>query len=55
VGSAVFATKSHGSQILLYQTASTAEKSKQQWQKCAPFAGLGFDFVKDLPPVAGTC
>jgi nitronate monooxygenase len=48
----VLATRPDGSQILRYQTASYGRELQGAVEECALFAGLGVDFVKDLPPAA---
>jgi nitronate monooxygenase len=45
----VLATRPDGSQILRYQTASYDRDLRGAVEECALFAGLGVDFVKDLP------
>ena len=46
----VLATRPDGSQVLRYQTASYGRELEGAVEECALFAGLGVDFVKDLPP-----
>lgn len=48
----VLATRTDGTQILRYQTASYDRDLQGQVEECSLYAGLGVDFVKDLPPVA---
>jgi nitronate monooxygenase len=45
----VLATRPDGSQVLRYQTASYDRELEGAVAECALFAGLGVDFVKDLP------
>jgi nitronate monooxygenase len=46
----VLATRPDGSKILRYQTASYDRELRGAVEECALYAGLGVDFVKDLPP-----
>jgi nitronate monooxygenase len=46
----VLATRPDGSQVLRYQTASYGRELEGKVEECVLFAGLGVDFVKDLPP-----
>jgi nitronate monooxygenase len=45
----ILATRADGSQALRYQTASYDRGLEGAVTECALFAGLGVDFVKDLP------
>ena len=45
----VLATRPDGSQILRYETGSYDRDLRGAVEECALFAGLGVDFVKDLP------
>ena len=45
----VLATRADGSQVLRYQTASYDRGLEGAVTDCALYAGLGVDFVKDLP------
>jgi nitronate monooxygenase len=46
----VLATRPDGTQILRYQTASYDRDLQGKVEDCSLYAGLGVDFVKDLPP-----
>ena len=45
----VLATRPDASQVLRYETASYGRELEGAVEGCALFAGLGVDFVKDLP------
>jgi nitronate monooxygenase len=46
----VLATRPDGTEILRYQTASYDRDLQGKVEDCSLYAGMGVDFVKDLPP-----
>jgi nitronate monooxygenase len=45
----VLATRADGTRIVRYQTASYDKELEGKIEECALYAGLGVDFVKDVP------